>query len=250
MTTQELLGTQNSAVPSRKEIWRLFNKIAPCYDLLNHILSCGQDFGWRRKLASHLKKQKDQHILDLATGTADVLITICQQSKRIKSAVGIDLAPKMLALGQNKIIKQKLEEVITLLPGDAMQIPFPENSFDAVTIAFGIRNVPDTAKTIQEMLRVLKPGGRVVVLEFSLPQNKIIRKLYLCYFRYILPWLGFLISGNHAAYRYLNQTVEHFPYGQAFCDLLTSAGFEQVYARVMTFGIATIYQADKPERKK
>lgn len=246
--SQKTIGSDGAeSMPSRKEVWRMFDRIAHRYDLLNRLLSMGQDVVWRNRLAKHLKDKPNQHILDLATGTADVLLAIEKKSSVMEKGVGIDLAEKMLEIGRRKIARQGLQEKILLKAGDAADIPFPDYSFDAVTIAFGIRNVMDTEKALQEMLRILKPGGRALILEFSLPENRILRSGYLFYFRKILPKIGSVISGDSYAYRYLNETVESFPFGQDFCNLMTSAGFTCVRFTPLTMGIATIYQGDKPD---
>ena len=151
----------------------------------------------------------------------------------------------MLARGREKIRQRQLQDVISLQEGDAEDIRYDDQSFDALTIAFGIRNVKDVDKSLAEMYRVLKSGGRAIILEFSLPKNKIIKKLYLLYFRYVLPFIGGLISGDRYAYHYLNQTVETFPHGEAFCNLMTAQGFDKVKMIPLTFGVATIYYADK-----
>jgi len=231
--------------PPRVQVWQMFDRIAGRYDLLNHLLSFGQDIRWRKKVSSILPEKPNQTILDLATGTGDQLFYLLQSSDRIAYATGTDLATEMLARGREKVRQRQLEDVISLQEGDAENIRYEDQSFDALTMAFGIRNVMDVNKSLAEMYRVLKPGGRVIILEFSLPKNIIIKKLYLLYFRYILPFIGGLISGDSYAYRYLNQTVETFPYGKTFCNLLSSQGFEKVEMIPLTFGVATIYYADK-----
>ncbi len=234
-----------AASPPRREVWRMFDRIAQRYDLLNRLLSLRQDVAWRNKLSENLTDVRDQKILDLATGTADVLLSLFHQTDKAGVAAGIDMSDRMLRIGREKIQKNGLSRAIALFPGDAMHIPFRNNSFDAVTIAFGIRNVLDVNRSLREMYRTLKPGGRVLILEFSLPANRLIRQLYLFYFRNILPRIGGVISGDSYAYRYLNRTVETFPYGEAFCELLRDAGFQNVRTIPLTFGIASIYRGDK-----
>ncbi len=231
--------------PQRAQVWQMFDRIARRYDLLNHLLSLGQDIRWRKKVAQVLPEKSNQKILDLATGTGDQLLYLFQTSSRIASATGTDLALEMLDIGKEKVRQQQLQNVITLQEGNAEDIQFEEGSFDTVTISFGIRNVTDVKKALSEMYRVLTPGGRVIILEFSLPKIRIIRKLYLIYFRYVLPFIGGLISGDRYAYRYLNQTVETFPYGKAFCDLISGQGFDEVEMLPLTFGVATIYYGKK-----
>ncbi|RMF60071.1 MAG: bifunctional demethylmenaquinone methyltransferase/2-methoxy-6-polyprenyl-1,4-benzoquinol methylase UbiE [Calditrichaeota bacterium] len=234
-----------SPIPPRTAVWRMFDRIAHRYDLLNRLLSFRQDVVWRKRVVNFLPERNQLHVLDLATGTGDLLIALQENSTRVASGVGIDLAEKMLEIGREKLRKKSLDERLTLQKGDAMAIPFPENTFDVVTIAFGIRNVEDVEKSLKEMYRVLKNKGRVLILEFSLPENRIFRAIYLFYFRNILPRIGGWISGDSTAYRYLNRTVETFPYGKEFCRLLQSAGFKEVSFTPLTFGIATIYQGDK-----
>jgi len=231
--------------PPRTEIWQMFDRIAGRYDLLNHLLSLGQDIRWRKKVARFLINKNDQYILDLATGTGDQLLYMFNSTRRISRAVGSDLAIKMLERGRLKVKKKQLDDRIILEEGDAEDIQYPDNTFDAVTISFGIRNVKDVKRSLSEMFRVLRFGGRVLILEFSIPPNIILRRLYLFYFRYMLPLIGSVISGDGYAYRYLNETVEGFPHGVAFSDILKESGFDNVSLHPLTFGIATIYCGDK-----
>jgi demethylmenaquinone methyltransferase/2-methoxy-6-polyprenyl-1,4-benzoquinol methylase len=231
--------------PPRTDIWRMFNRIAGRYDLLNRLLSFGQDIRWRKQVARFLANHNEQYLLDLATGTGDQLLYLFKNSSKIDRAVGTDLAVNMLDIGKEKIKNQQLDNRIHLKEGDAESIQFPEETFDAVTISFGIRNVVNVSQSLSEMYRVLKPSGRVLILEFSIPKNRLMRKIYLLYFRYFLPMMGAVISGDGYAYKYLNETVETFPYGNDFCHLLVSAGFQNVYMHPMTFGITTIYVGEK-----
>ncbi|MEZ4746352.1 MAG: bifunctional demethylmenaquinone methyltransferase/2-methoxy-6-polyprenyl-1,4-benzoquinol methylase UbiE [Calditrichia bacterium] len=230
---------------SRKEVWKMFDRIAHRYDLLNRMLSLGQDVVWRKKVARHLPEQPELHVLDVATGTGDLIIFMQQANAAVKSGIGIDMAEKMLEFGRPKLEKAGISDRFSLKTGNAVAIPFSDNQFDATTISFGIRNVIDVPKALSEMHRVLKKNGRALILEFSLPNNALLRGLYLFYFRNILPRIGGLISGDSFAYRYLNDTVESFPYGEEFCNLMRDAGFRDVKMAPLTFGIATIYQGDK-----
>lgn len=230
--------------PSREKAWQMFDRIAHRYDLLNHLLSAGQDIRWRNRLRSYLPEKENLKLLDIATGTGDQLFSLITD-ERINDAIGVDLALEMLKIGRSKAIDKDLSEVLDFQEGDACQLPFTKAQFDVLTISFGIRNVIDLKKAMGEMYRVLNSNGRALILEFSLPANSIIRKLYLFYFRKILPRLGGLISGDSYAYQYLNETVETFPFGQEFCNLLEQAGFAKVTAVPLTFGIATIYIAEK-----
>ena len=229
----------------KSDSWRMFDDISPRYDLLNRLLSFGLDVFWRRQLVQFLPTQHNQKLLDLATGTADVPLALVRRSKNIEYAVGIDLADKMLAIGREKVTRAKLEDKILLSHGDASQIPFADNAFDAVTMAFGIRNVEGPLEVLREMRRVLKPQGRALILEFSLPENKILRAAHLFYLRTVVPIVGGLISGHGEAYRYLNQTIERFPRGAAFCAIMADAGFHNVTAHPLLGGIATIYVGEK-----
>lgn len=237
------------AVPIPKsESWQMFNAISPRYDLLNRLLSFGLDISWRKALARQVPSTPKLDLLDLATGTADVLITMCREKINIERAHGLDRARKMLDIGQEKIERLKLNHKITLTEGDANQIPFPDGRFDVCSISFGIRNVEDPSVVLQEMCRVLKPGGTALVLEFSLPRNALIRSGHLFYLRQVVPLIGFLVSGNVQAYRYLNQTIEKFPYGKEFESLMTQAGFEDVKTLPLLFGTASIYQGRRPPK--
>jgi len=204
--------------PSRRDIWKMFDRIAARYDLLNHLLSADIDKRWRRRLATMLPGGGNLSVLDLATGTGDQLLTLAADG-RVTNGIGIDLAEQMLAVGREKIRRLNLDRQLSLQHGDAENIPFNTNRFDAATIAFGIRNMTDVRRTLIEMHRVLKPGGRALILEFSLPRN--------------------------TAYRYLNETIETFPHGTAFCELMTKAGFSSVKHTPLTMGVATIYCGDK-----
>lgn len=223
---------------------RMFDRIAPRYDLLNHLLSFNRDKAWRRRMAALLPTRTNLKLLDLATGTGDQLLALYNTGK-IVSGVGLDPAEKMLEIGKQKIARLGLGDKLTLSVGSGEEIPFADKSFDVVTISFGIRNVTDVAKSLREMHRVLKADGRALILEFSLPRSRVIRAGYLFYFRHILPTLGGIISGDREAYKYLNQTVETFPHGEDFAALMREAGFESVKATPLTFGVASIYQGDK-----
>ena len=241
------LNTLENDFPySKAESWKMFNRISRRYDFLNRFLSFGLDISWRKKLAFFLPQKSNLEILDLATGTGDVLIYLCRRAKNIRAAYGIDMADKMLDVGHKKIKRNGLNDKITLKKGDANQIPFEEDSFDAVTIAFGIRNMTEPKHVLKEMGRVLKKGGRALILEFSIPRNTLIRAIHLFYLRKILPKVGAVISGDLKAYQYLNQTVEAFPYGEEFCQMMRDVGFRNVKANALTFGTAMIYEGTKP----
>jgi len=235
----------HNLVLSKSNSWQMFDQISAKYDFLNHILSFGLDILWRKKISQYLKFHHNQSVLDLATGTADVLISLIKQNPHVTKTYGIDLADKMLDVGREKILKRKMEDRIHLKHGDANNIPFKNNTFDCTTMAFGIRNVDDPNQVLSEMHRVLNENGRTLILEFSLPQNKILRTLHLFYLRTIVPIIGGLVSGHYKAYKYLNQSIERFPYGQSFCALMAAQGFKNIEAHPLLGGIATIYQGDK-----
>lgn len=224
----------------------MFDRIAPRYDLVNRLMTFGLDVSWRRRMARYLPERPELEVLDLATGTADQILTLCDECPRIRRAVGMDLSENMLDVGRLKVAEKGREDLISLTAGDAVSIPAPDASFDAVTISYGIRNVTDVPASLRDMRRVLKPGGRVLILEGSLPANPLIRWGHRIYLRYVMPFLGGLVSGDFQAYRYLNQTIEAFPCGEAFCQWLRDAGFEAVAADPVTFGVSTIYRGDRP----
>ena len=218
----------------------MFNRIAPTYDFLNRLLSFRQDMKWRARAASWLPKSPKIRVLDLATGTGDLALTILKKRDNVSEIIGLDVAQKMLNIAANK----KRDARLHLGLGDACAIPYADAYFDVVTIAFGIRNVSNHLLALREMYRVLKPGGRLIVLEFSMPQP-FFKPLYLCYFRYVLPFIGGILSGDHEAYRYLNRSAEVFVSGTAFLKLMNRVGFQKTTTESLTFGVATIYIADK-----
>ena len=242
---ENLTISPKGSLPAKSDSWRMFDEISSRYDLLNRLLSFGLDVFWRRQLLRFLPAQHNQKLLDLATGTADVPLTLVRRNKNIEYAVGIDLADKMLAVGRAKVTRAKLEDKILLTHGDASHIAFNADVFNVVTMAFGIRNVEDPLQVLREMHRVLKPQDRALILEFSLPENKALRAAHLFYLRTVVPIVGGLISGHGEAYRYLNQTIERFPRGAAFCAIMADAGFHNVTAHPLLGGIATIYVGEK-----
>jgi len=231
-------------VASKKNIYKIFNKIAHKYDLVNRVLSMGQDVAWRKKASEFLPSTGNLSLLDLASGTGDLLFSF-MGSNKIKSAVGMDMAVNMLALARQKAVKKKLNNKVRFKIGDACALPVSDDSFDVATMAFGIRNVENVSKCLNEMNRILTNNGRVIILEFSLPQNCLVRSFYLFYFRYILPVIGGIISGDYKAYRYLNLSVENFFYGGRFLDLMKKSGMKNLRVIPLTFGVATLYIGDK-----
>lgn len=224
----------------------MFDRIAPRYDLLNRLLSFRQDVAWRRRMARQVQAKEGLVLLDIATGTADQIISLMEGNGRIARAVGVDMSEGMLGFGREKIRKLNWSDRVVLKTGDAMRIPEPDATFDVATMSFGIRNVLNVTEALREVHRVLKPGGRALILEFSTPGNRLFRPLYFFYLRHVLPVLGGMLSGDRSAYRYLNRTIETFPSGREFCAIMEAAGFERVQAIPLTFGIASIYQGDRP----
>ncbi len=240
MTVKPYLSSDEG---KKKQIKNMFDNIAPKYDFLNHFLSLGIDKIWRRRAIGLLKDLKSPRILDIATGTGDLAIA----SLRLKpqSVVGLDLSPQMLKVGEEKIRKKKLEHIISMVEGDSENLPFKDGEFDAATVAFGVRNFENLNAGLLEINRVLKPGGKFMVLEFSNPTAFPIKQLFKFYSSTILPWWGGLLSKDKAAYTYLPASVAAFPEGQAFVNELEKAGFTSLRVWKQTFGVATIYFSHK-----
>ena len=235
----------NEALSDRKkESYKIFDEIAGTYDFLNHFLSLGIDIYWRNKLLKNLPDTTSINALDLATGTGDVPLTLIKD-QRIKKITGLDLSEGMINLGIKKVKAKNLDQKIFLMKGDGVLIPCADNTFHLTTISFGIRNFSDPSTSLKNIHRVLKKDGRLMIMEFSIPTNFIIRNLYFFYFRNILPLIGNLFSKHKDAYSYLNQTVEDFPYGNNFLALMKNAGFSNLSFTPLTFGIATLYIGDK-----
>ena len=220
----------------------MFDRISPKYDMLNHLLSLNIDKVWRRKTAKTVAQFSPKTILDLATGTADLAIQLAKHNPQTH-ITGMDISEKMLEIGKAKITKQGLENQIELHLGDAAALPFEDNSFDAVTVAFGVRNFEHLEQGLSEIRRVLKPNRQVVILEFSLPEKFPIKQSYHLYFKHILPKIGKRISKDASAYAYLPASVEVFPKPADFVQILASHGFKNATAKPLTFGIATLYSA-------
>lgn len=237
--TDELQG------PSRTEIWKMFNQISPTYDCVNRVMTFGLDQKWRKKLCAFLPASQQLRVLDCATGTGDQAIALLEKRPDIVEVVGIDLAEAMVHIGKHKIARKPYADKIVLQVASALEIPFPDNQFDCVTISFGIRNVTDIMAAFKEFRRVLKPGGRVLILEGTIPSKKWLRAIHLLYLRHFLPRIGGVISRNLGAYRYLNETIETFPQGERFNGKMRAAGFINVQDHLLFGGIATVYQGDK-----
>jgi len=238
----DLIIAQRSLLQKRY-VRSLFDSIAYRYDLLNHLLSGGFDVYWRRRAIEHLLPLQPKRILDVATGTADFAIAALRL--RPMQVVGVDIAEEMLAVGRSKLKHRGLDTAITLRTGDAEHLQFESGSFDAAIVAFGARNFENLEKGLSEMHRVLRSGGKIVVLEFSRPKHFPFRQIYLFYFLNILPFVGRLVSKSKEAYTYLPDTVMKFPEGQDFLGILQKIGFTQTVEERLTFGIASIYTGTK-----
>ena len=222
----------------------MFDRISPKYDALNHILSLNIDKVWRKKTAKIVSKTQPKTILDLATGTADLAIAMAKHNPQAH-IIGMDISEKMLEIGKEKVKLQNLENQIELHHGDAASLPFEDARFDAVTVAFGVRNFEDLDKGLSEMHRVLKTNGQAVILEFSLPERFPIKQLYNFYFKHLLPNIGKWVSKDGNAYSYLPHSVEKFPKPSDFCNILGSFGLKNCQIKPLSFGIATLYVANK-----
>jgi demethylmenaquinone methyltransferase/2-methoxy-6-polyprenyl-1,4-benzoquinol methylase len=221
----------------------LFDSIAYRYDLLNHLLSGGIDFYWRRKAVEHLKDIHPKRILDVATGTADFAIATLRLKP--EEVVGVDIAEEMLKLGRMKLKKRGLDSIVNLQIGEAERLEFESGYFDAAIVAFGARNFEDLEKGLREMRRVVRSGGKIVVLEFSKPRHFPLKQIYFFYFRRVLPFIGRVVSKSKEAYTYLPDTVMNFPDSNDFLSILRKIGFINCLEERLTFGIASIYKGTK-----
>ncbi len=242
MKVESVKPYRQSSDQKKKQIESMFDHIAGRYDFLNHFLSFGTDIYWRKKAVATLQKVQPKLILDIATGTGD--LAIAAMKLKPEKIFGIDLSEEMLEIGRKKIKKKQLFPQIELLKGDSEQLIFEDNKFDAVTVSFGVRNFQHLEKGLGEMLRVLKPGGSVVILEFSQP-NGWIKPFYNFYSSKITPGIGKLVAHDKEAYDYLHESVNVFPSGKDFCAILQKVGYKDVKHQPLTFGIATIYSAQK-----
>lgn len=234
---------QDPGKNKKQQVGQMFDHIAPRYDFLNHFLSMGVDKLWRKMAVRLLKRHRPLKILDVATGTGDFAIEAAKIMPQ--EIVGFDLSEQMLRVGEEKVKRLQLDHLIRFQKGDSENMPFAGESFDAITVAFGVRNFENPEKGLQEFIRVLKPGGVAVILEFSRPRGFPFRQLYLFYFRHILPRIGGMVSKDASAYSYLPESVMAFPDDQDFLDILKRNGFSRSRQRRLTFGIATIYEAVK-----
>lgn len=244
METKQTVKPYNASDSKKQQVEKMFDRVAPTYDLLNRVLSLGIDVSWRKRAIGYLKDLKPLRVLDVATGTADVAI-LTEKMLHPSQIIGVDISNEMLEVGRQKIRDRQLSEKIALETGDSENLRFADGEFDAVTVAFGVRNFENLEKGLAEMSRVLRSGGRAVILEFSRPHIFPFKQLYNAYFKYVLPLIGRLTSRDSRAYTYLFESVQAFPEGNQFIEILIKTGFKNPRFERLTLGICTIYIAEK-----
>jgi demethylmenaquinone methyltransferase/2-methoxy-6-polyprenyl-1,4-benzoquinol methylase len=233
----------DSARGKKEQVTSMFDAISGEYDGLNRVISFGIDVKWRRKVVQILKAKSPENILDIATGTGDLAISLAETGA--SKIVGLDISKGMLEVGKKKVIQKKLDKKVEMIVGDSEDLQFKDNSFDAVTVAFGVRNFENLEKGLSEIYRVLKPKGTLVVLETSVPTKTPYKQGYSVYTKYILPAIGKVFSKDRSAYRYLSESASVFPHGKAFNNILGEIGFIGMENKPQTFGVASIYIASK-----
>lgn len=238
-----VLPYKDKSEAKKKQVADMFDSISGKYDFLNHFLSLGIDIRWRKKAIKYLQKDQPKQILDIATGTGDFAIESLKLNP--EKVIGIDISEGMLGVGRQKMIKKGFSEIIDMQSGDSENLHFKDNNFDAVIVAFGVRNFENLEKGLSEMNRVLKPGGKAVILEFSKPTVFPFKQLYHFYFRWVLPKIGKIVSKDNAAYTYLPESVNEFPFGNQFLEILKKTGFKNTTCKPLTLGISSIYIGEK-----
>lgn len=233
----------DSELSKKKQVEQMFDNISPKYDLLNRVLSMGIDVSWRKDVVKRVNQSNPQKILDIATGTGDLAIQMAKSNQ--SQITGFDLSAGMLEIGKKKIAAENLQDRIEMIQGDAENMPFEDNTFDCITVAFGVRNFENLEKGLSEIYRVLKPGGRFIILEFSQPETFPMKQLYSFYSKNILPKIGKKISKDESAYTYLPDSVKAFPYGEKMKNILKDLNFINPSDKKLTFGIASIYESLK-----
>ncbi|MDX1277659.1 bifunctional demethylmenaquinone methyltransferase/2-methoxy-6-polyprenyl-1,4-benzoquinol methylase UbiE [Oceanihabitans sediminis] len=234
---------KDSDLGKKEQVTKMFDTISGDYDGLNRVISFGIDISWRKKVVAMVKESQPKTILDIATGTGDLAINLAQT--KAEKIVGLDISSGMLEIGKTKVKKHGLENTIEMVLGDSENMPFEDNSFDAITVAFGVRNFETLEKGLKEILRVLKPGGTFVILETSMPTKTPYKQGYNFYTKNILPFIGKVFSKDRSAYRYLSESASAFPFGEALNNILRETGFTNVKDYPQTFGVATIYKSSK-----
>ena len=238
-----VLPYKDKSDAKKQQVVEMFDSISGKYDFLNHFLSLGIDIRWRKKAIKILKDIQPKQILDIATGTGDFAIESLKLNP--EKVIGVDISEGMLNVGRMKMQKRGLSEIINMQSGDSENLHFDDNKFDAVIVAFGVRNFENLEKGLSEMNRVLRPEGRVVILEFSKPTVFPFKQLYNFYFRWILPKIGKVVSKDHAAYTYLPESVNKFPFGNDFLKILEKTGYKNTKCKPLTLGISSIYVGEK-----
>lgn len=234
---------KNSDLGKKEQVTQMFDTISKEYDGLNRVISFGIDIKWRKKVVEIVKQQQPKTVLDIATGTGDLAINLAETSA--EKIVGLDISPGMLSVGKEKVKAKQLDNRIDMIIGDSENMPFEDNTFDAITVAFGVRNFETLENGLKDILRVLKPGGTFVILETSVPTKFPFKQGYKVYSKFILPTIGKLFSKDKTAYKYLSESASVFPYGEALNNILRNIGFINVEDKPQTFGVATIYTASK-----
>ena len=236
---KKVIPYKDSELGKKEQVTKMFDTISNEYDRLNRVISFGIDIKWRKRVVEILRKKKPKTILDVATGTGDLAINLIQTGA--EKIVGLAISPGMLAVGKKKILKKELQTTIEMIVGDSENLPFPEDTFDAITVAFGVRNFENLEKGLSEIHRVLKPSGTFVVLETAVPTKTPFKQGYHFYTTYILPKIGRLFSKDDSAYAYLSESASVFPHGEAFNNILRKIGFIAIENKPQTFGVASIY---------
>ncbi len=240
---KKVIPYKDSSLGKKEQVTQMFDTISKNYDSLNRVISFGIDIKWRKRVVNLLKKKQPKNILDIATGTGDLAINLVQTGA--EKITGLDISPGMLEIGKEKIAEKNLANTINMIVGDSENLPFEENTFDAITVAFGVRNFENLEKGLAEIYRVLKPTGTFVVLETSVPTKTPFKQGYHFYTKNILPAIGKLFSKDDVAYEYLSESAAVFPHGEAFNNILQKIGFIAIENKPQTFGVASIYVATK-----
>ena len=241
--SEKVIPYKDSDLNKKQQVTKMFDTISNEYDGLNRVISFGIDVKWRKKVVDIVTKHQPSNILDIATGTGDLAINLAKTNA--SEIVGLDISEGMLEVGRKKIAQKKLDSKIKMILGDSENLPFDDNTFDAITVAFGIRNFESLERGLAEIHRVLKPNGMFVILETSVPTNPLYKAGYSFYTKYILPTIGKVFSKDQSAYSYLCESASKFPYGETLNNILRQIGFNSVEDLPQTFGVATIYKASK-----
>lgn len=241
--SEKVTPYKDSDLNKKQQVTQMFDTISKEYDGLNRVISFGIDVKWRKKVVDIVAQHQPKNILDIATGTGDLAISLAKTSA--EEIIGLDISPGMLEVGRKKITQKQLDSKIKMIVGDSENLPFDDDSFDAITVAFGVRNFENLEKGLAEIFRVLKPNGIFVILETSVPTKTVYKQGYSFYTKYILPTIGKVFSKDQSAYSYLCESASKFPYGEELNNILRQIGFINVEDMPQTFGVATIYKASK-----